>query len=114
MADSNVKVKVNKNEFVWDQEKGLFTFDGASALLFWDSAIELFLKTIEEVSGSDVSKTVYEATGYRMGHLVSSYYKGRTDIEQLLEEYSDIYKMQVGETLLSQIIRLAKKEPLFS
>ncbi|RFU64694.1 STAS domain-containing protein [Peribacillus glennii] len=87
-----VTVKVNSNEFVWDPKNGLFTFDGAPALLFWDSAIELFLKTIEEVSGEVVSKTVYEATGYRMGHLVSSYYSGRRDLEQLLEEYSDIYR----------------------
>jgi rsbT co-antagonist protein RsbR len=87
-----VTIKVNSNEFVWDTQNGLFTFDGAPALLFWDSAIELFLKTIEEVSGEDVSKTVYEATGYRMGHLVSSYYSGRSDLEQLLEEYRDIYR----------------------
>lgn len=87
-----VTFKVNSSEFVWDSKNGLFTFDGAPALMFWDSAIELFLKTIEEVSGKDISKTVYEATGYRMGHLVSSYYSGRRDFEQLLEEYSDIYR----------------------
>ncbi|WP_409300701.1 STAS domain-containing protein [Peribacillus sp. SCS-155] len=92
MSESKVKVQVNTNEFIWDIKEGLFTFDGAPALLFWDSAIELFLKTIEEVSGPEVSKTVYEATGYRMGHLVSSYYLGRTDIEQLLKEYSNIYR----------------------
>jgi rsbT co-antagonist protein RsbR len=92
MSKENIKVQVNSNEFIWKPEEGLFSFDGAPALLFWDSAIELFLQTIEEVSGNDVSKTVYEATGYRMGHLVSSYYRGRTDIEQLLVEYSDIYR----------------------
>ncbi|MCK6208411.1 STAS domain-containing protein [Bacillus infantis] len=92
LAREKVTVEVNSNEFVWDPQNGLFTFDGAPALLFWDSAIELFLKTIEEVSGEDVSKTVYEATGYRMGHLVTSYYTGRRDLEQLLEEYSDIYR----------------------
>lgn len=92
MSESKFKIQVNTNEFIWDTSKGLFTFDGAPALLFWDSAIELFLKTIEEVSESEVSKTVYEATGYRMGHLVSSYYEGRADIEQLLNEYGDIYR----------------------
>ncbi|PLT27907.1 STAS domain-containing protein [Peribacillus deserti] len=92
MSKNNVKIQVSNNEFIWDSEKGLFSFDGAPALLFWDSAIELFLKTIEEVSGSDVSKTVFEATGYRMGHLVSSYYQGRNDLEQLLSEYSHIYR----------------------
>lgn len=92
MANSNYEIKVDKNEFVWKSKEGELTFDGAPALLFWDSAIELFLKTIEEISGSDVSKTVYEVTGYRMGHLVSSYYEGRTDVIQLLEEYKDIYK----------------------
>lgn len=92
MTNTNLKIKVNQNELIWDEENGLITFDGAPSLLFWDSAIELFFNTIEEVSGSDVSKTVYEVTGYRMGQLVSSYYQGRTDIEQILFEYRDIYK----------------------
>ncbi|WP_144475805.1 STAS domain-containing protein [Cytobacillus oceanisediminis] len=92
MGNPNYQLKVNKNEFVWNSLGGELTFDGAPALLFWDSAIELFLKTIEEISGNDVSKTVYEVTGYRMGHLVSSYYEGRTDVVELLNEYSDIYK----------------------
>jgi rsbT co-antagonist protein RsbR len=92
MSDSKVSVQVNRNEFIWNQEEGLFMFDGAPALLFWDSAIELFLKTIEEVSGKDVSTTVFEATGFRMGHLVSSYYKDRFDIEEILKQYSDIYR----------------------
>ncbi|RFU60295.1 STAS domain-containing protein [Bacillus sp. V59.32b] len=92
MSDSKVRVQVNTNEFIWDKNEGLFTFDGAPALLFWDSAIELFLKTIEEVSGSDVSTTVFEATGFRMGHLVSTYYTGRFDIEEIIEQYKDIYR----------------------
>jgi rsbT co-antagonist protein RsbR len=92
MSDSHVHVQVDTNEFIWNKKEGLFTFDGAPALLFWDSAIELFLKTIEEVSGSEVSTTVFEATGYRMGHLVSSYYAGRFDIEEVLEEYGNIYR----------------------
>jgi rsbT co-antagonist protein RsbR len=92
MANSNYQIKVNKNEFVWNSQEGELTFDGAPALLFWDSAIELFLKTIEEISGDDVSKTVYEVTGFRMGQLVSSYYEGRTNVVELLHEYSDIYK----------------------
>jgi rsbT co-antagonist protein RsbR len=92
MDNPTYQIKVNKNEFEWNSREGELTFDGAPALLFWDSAIELFLKTIEEISGSDVSKTVYEVTGFRMGHLVSSYYEGRTDVVQLLEEYGDIYK----------------------
>ncbi|MEW8988165.1 MAG: STAS domain-containing protein, partial [Bacillus sp. (in: firmicutes)] len=92
MGNVNHQIKVNKNEFVWNTKEGELTFDGAPALLFWDSAIELFLNTIEEISGSDVSNTVYEVTGFRMGQLVSSYYEGRTDVVQLLSEYSDIYK----------------------
>lgn len=92
MAEAKLEVKVNNNEIIWDVEKGSFTFDGAPSLLFWDSAIELFFNTIEEVSGSDVSKTVYEATGYRMGYLVSSYYQGRSDIDQILNDYREIYK----------------------
>ncbi|CAM3817231.1 STAS domain-containing protein [Mesobacillus thioparans] len=92
MGNCHYEIKVNKNEFIWNNQEGELTFDGAPALLFWDSAIELFLKTIEEISGNDVSKTVYEVTGFRMGHLVSSYYEGRTDVVELLNEYSDIYK----------------------
>ncbi|MFT8322696.1 MAG: STAS domain-containing protein [Bacillus sp. (in: firmicutes)] len=92
MTDSVVQAKVNSNEFTWDRENGIFTFDGAPALLFWDSAIELFLHTIREVSGNDVSTTVFETTGFRMGELVSSYYKDRFTIEEILIQYSDIYR----------------------
>lgn len=92
MSDSIVRVKVNKNEFTWDKENGLFNFDGAPALLFWDTAIELFINTIMEVSGSDVSTTVFEATGFRMGQLVSSYYKNKFEIEEIITQYSDIYR----------------------
>ena len=92
MSDSFSKIMVNNNEFIWNKEDGLFTFDGAPAMLFWDAAIELFLRTIEEVSGSDVSNTVFEATGFRMGQLVSSYYSERFDIEEVVNEYMNIYR----------------------
>lgn len=92
MVKKDVKVRVNSNEFTWDQEEGLFLFDGAPALLFWDSAIKLFLDTIEEVSGKEASTTVFESTGYRMGHLVTAYYDKKSDHEKLLTQYSDIYK----------------------
>ncbi|MFX3672989.1 MAG: STAS domain-containing protein [Paenisporosarcina sp.] len=92
MSDSFAQIKVNNNEFVWNKKDGLFTFDGAPALLFWDAAIELFLRTIEEVSGNDVSTTVFEATGFRMGKLVSSYYSKRLDTEEIINEYMNIYR----------------------
>lgn len=92
MTNSDVKVHVNSNEIMWHTNEGLLTFDKGPMLMFWESAIELFMNTIEEVSGSEVSKTVFEATGYRMGHLVSSYYEGRKDIEGVLEEYNDVYR----------------------
>ncbi|MGG0552563.1 STAS domain-containing protein [Priestia aryabhattai] len=92
MKNPKVSIKIDTNEFVWDKNEGLFTFDGAPALLFWDSAIELFLKTIEEISGNDVSLTVFEATGFRMGQLVSNYYRDRFDILEIIEQYRDIYR----------------------
>lgn len=92
MTNSKVSVQVKSSNFIWHTHEGQLTLDGAPILLFWESAIELFMNTIEEVSGSEVSKTVFEATGYRMGHLVSSYYEGRTDIEQVLKEYNDVYR----------------------
>ncbi|MGG1369566.1 STAS domain-containing protein [Priestia megaterium] len=92
MKNPKVSIKIDKNEFVWDKSEGLFTFDGAPALLFWDSAIELFLKTIEEISGSHASLTVFEATGFRMGQLVSNYYQDRFDILEIIEQYRDIYR----------------------
>ncbi|PLR69087.1 STAS domain-containing protein [Bacillus sp. UMB0893] len=92
MQNPIISVKVNQNEFIWDKDNDIFTFDGAPALLFWDSAIELFMKTIEEISGSDVSSTVFESTGFRMGQLVSSYYTDKYDIVDILNHYSDIYR----------------------
>ncbi|RVT66929.1 hypothetical protein [Niallia taxi] len=70
MEENTYKAIVKSKDLTWDYKKGLLNLQGESTLLMWDSAIELFLRTIDEVSGKDASKTVYEATGYRMGHLV--------------------------------------------
>ncbi|MCM3031206.1 STAS domain-containing protein [Niallia sp. MER 6] len=92
MGDSIIRTQVDSTVFTWDKEKGVFTFDGAPSMLFWDSAIELFISTIIEISGEDVSNTVLEATGFRMGELVSSYYKDRIDTRNVLTQYIDIYR----------------------
>ncbi|WP_185766747.1 STAS domain-containing protein [Niallia circulans] len=92
MEQHTYKAKVKSKDLTWDYKKGLLNLQGESTLLMWDTAIELFLKTIDDVSGKDASKTVYEATGYRMGHLVCSYYQESNNIEEILHDYSEIYK----------------------
>ncbi|MEY8742602.1 STAS domain-containing protein [Bacillales bacterium AN1005] len=92
MGDSIISTQVDNTVFTWNKDKGIFSFDGAQSVLFWDSAIELFISTIIEVSGNDVSNTVLEATGFRMGELVSSYYKDRIDTRDVIEQYMDIYR----------------------
>ncbi|MED4056274.1 STAS domain-containing protein [Niallia taxi] len=92
MEEHTYKAIVKSKDLTWDYKKGLLNLQGESTLLMWDSAIELFLRTIDEVSGKDASKTVYEATGYRMGHLVCSYYKDRSNLEDIINDYSEIYK----------------------
>ncbi|MGG4330204.1 hypothetical protein ABEW33_26205 [Priestia megaterium] len=49
MKNPKVSLQVDSNEFIWDKNEGLFTFNGASALLFWDSAIELWNQAKESL-----------------------------------------------------------------
>ncbi|KAB7671212.1 STAS domain-containing protein [Bacillus sp. B1-b2] len=87
----NKSIKIESSEFSWNTLDGVFHFDGAPALLFWDSAFEIFFSTIMEISGSDASNTVFEATGFRMGLLVNEYYQNHYTVEEVMKKYSEIY-----------------------
>jgi len=89
--ESNQKIQIKSSEFSWNSENGVFHFDGAPALLFWDNAFEIFLSTIMEISGPDASNAVFETTGFRMGLLVNDYYQNRFSIEEIIKKYSEIY-----------------------
>ncbi|WP_269320389.1 MULTISPECIES: hypothetical protein [unclassified Bacillus (in: firmicutes)] len=40
--EANQIVQINSSEFSWNKKDGVFHFDGAPALLFWDNAFEIF------------------------------------------------------------------------
>lgn len=92
MSDLLKSIQVNSSEFTWNCDQGVFSFDGASSILLWDDAVATLFRTIIEVSGEDTSTAVFEATGYRMGELVSDYYGNRFDLDDAITNYSDIYK----------------------
>ncbi|MDC3412133.1 STAS domain-containing protein [Aquibacillus sp. 3ASR75-11] len=63
--------------YSWGPEKGSMKFEGQDVLIFWiESAMKSFLDTIEEVSGDDAANVVMETAGFRMGQIVSDFFKG--------------------------------------
>ncbi|WP_174731776.1 STAS domain-containing protein [Mesobacillus harenae] len=63
-------------EFKWDLAKGVFSYQGADAVLFWiTSAMKTFFDTVEEVSGKDATNVVLETSGFRQGKVVGEYIK---------------------------------------
>ncbi|WP_026688428.1 STAS domain-containing protein [Alteribacter aurantiacus] len=75
MSGKLKEVDVIGSPFSWEHERGMFTFEGDQAVLFWlNSAFKTFLDTMEEVSGEEASNVVLETTGYRMGIIVGEYF----------------------------------------
>lgn len=80
--------------FDWDLDKGYFGFEGQDAVLFWiSSAMKTFFDTIEEISGEESSRLVFEATGYRQGLVVGEYFEKmkNVDVAQASEMITNTY-----------------------
>jgi hypothetical protein len=48
MPDSITEFSINRDEFIWKKERGLFFQNDASAIVLWDLAIEILLQTLDE------------------------------------------------------------------
>jgi rsbT co-antagonist protein RsbR len=74
--NDGLKTEIGGLLFEWDMEKGKFIFENKDAVLFWISnSMKMFFDTIEEISGDEASNLVLEATGFRQGMLVGSYFE---------------------------------------
>ncbi|MGM8215360.1 STAS domain-containing protein [Bacillaceae bacterium W0354] len=83
-------IRVEGIDFGWDINKGIFTFEGDEAVLFWISnAMKVFFETIEEISGEDASSVVFETAGYRQGLIVGSFFEKTKELT--ISEASELF-----------------------
>ncbi|UCZ55153.1 STAS domain-containing protein [Bacillus shivajii] len=75
----------------WEKDEGTLKFHGEDAILFWiDNAMKSFIDTIEEVSGNAAAKVVMDTAGFRLGRIVSDFFKGE-DPDKVLLSLPDTY-----------------------
>ncbi|WP_019414800.1 hypothetical protein [Paenisporosarcina sp. TG20] len=84
--------KINSDEFAWSNEKGLFTHNDDPAIIIWDKTLEVFMMTLNEFVDEEKKKMLLSTFGFRLGALVSQSYSDRTDLENILIEFSDLYR----------------------
>ncbi|QTM98576.1 STAS domain-containing protein [Sediminibacillus dalangtanensis] len=66
-------------------------FEGQDVIIFWiETAMKSFVDTIEEVSGNDAANVVMETAGFRMGNIVSDFFK-QDCINNVINSFPDIY-----------------------
>ena len=92
MPDSVTQLNINSDEFIWKKERGLFFQNDASAIVLWDTSFEILLRTMDEQLDVEKSNTILKNFGFRMGAMVSQYYSERMDLENILIQFSDIYR----------------------
>lgn len=92
MGNSISQIKINSDEFNWQNKEGVLTFNDEPSIIMWNKTLEILIKTLDEVAGIEKSNEVLEIFGYRLGSLVSQSYAGRSDLENILIEFSDFYR----------------------
>ncbi|KMY52731.1 anti-sigma-factor antagonist [Bacillus sp. FJAT-27231] len=106
------QIDVGGIDFQWDTEKGIFSYSGGEAVLFWiTSAMKVFFDTIEEVSGEEAAEVVLEAAGFRQGLVVSDYFK---QMKLTIEQVAEVLPITYASAGWGQITvsRLCKEEQL--
>ncbi|SDJ89808.1 STAS domain-containing protein [Sediminibacillus albus] len=77
--------------YTWIPGKGSMRFEGQDVIIFWiETAMKSFLDTIEEVSGDAAANIVMETAGFRMGKIVSDFFK-QDSIENVVHSLPEIY-----------------------
>lgn len=92
MRDSTLQMKINSDEYKWENEEGLLTYNDRHAIIVRNESLAILIKTLDEVAGSEKSKEVLEVFGYRVGMMVSQSFSNRNDVENILIQFSDYYR----------------------
>lgn len=92
MGNSSSQIKINSDEFNWKNKEGILIFNDEPSIIMWNKTLEILIKTLDEVAGIEKSNEVLEIFGYRLGSLVSQSYAGRSDLENILIEFSDFHR----------------------
>ncbi|WP_078553027.1 STAS domain-containing protein [Bacillus alkalicellulosilyticus] len=84
-------IEIENTVFSWDSEKGQMSFEGQDIFVFWiETAMKSFLDTIEEVSGDDAASVVLHTAGFRLGEIVSDFFK-KGDIIDIIHYLPNVY-----------------------
>ncbi|MGB2992847.1 MAG: hypothetical protein WBB47_09445 [Paenisporosarcina sp.] len=92
MSASFSQMKINSDEFNWKNEQGLLTYNNLPAIIIWDQALEILMMSIEEIAGEEKTTKILKTFGKRLGYMVSQSYSGRTDLDNVLIEFGDLYR----------------------
>jgi len=92
MSASFTQMKINSDEFNWKNEKGLLTYNNFPAIIMWNDTLEILLKSIDEIAGEETTNKILKTFGERVGIMVSQFYSDRTDLDNILIEFSDLYR----------------------
>lgn len=92
MPQSFSQMKINSDELNWSNEAGLLKYNNAPTILLWYKSLEILLMTMDELTGIEKTNEILQAYGFRLGQLVGQNYSGRDDLENILIEYSDLYR----------------------
>ncbi|MCE7791149.1 STAS domain-containing protein [Salipaludibacillus sp. CUR1] len=88
----NPKKDVFGIEIEWDKANGCMRYAGETAMVMWvETAMKSFLETISEISGSQVANVVLETAGYRMGAIVSEFFK-TGEINDIFQTLPSVYR----------------------
>jgi hypothetical protein len=92
MSASFSQMKINSDEFNWRNEQGLLTYNNLPAIIIWNQALEILMMSIDEIAGEEKTNEILKAFGKRLGIMVSQSYSDRTDLDNLLIEFCDLYR----------------------
>ena len=92
MSASFSQMKINSDEFNWKNEQGLLTCNNLPAIIIWNEALEILMMSIDEIAGEEKTTKILKIFGKHLGYRISQSYSERTDLENVLIEFTDLYR----------------------
>ena len=92
MSATFLQMKINSDEFNWKNEQGLLTYNNLPAIIIWYQALEILMMSIDEIAEEEKTIKILKTFGKRLAYMVSQSYSGRTDLDNVLIEFSDLYR----------------------
>ena len=92
MTSTFSQIKINSDEYSWENELGLLRYNNLPVIMIWKSALEMLMLSIDEIVGEEKTNEILKTFGKRVGIIVSQFYKDRTDLDNILIEFSDSYR----------------------